>query len=284
MYYLDQPINEFTCNPFFFGVRLDCTAYHRSNKDYDIHWYKIPLGVEKADPELVNSYRLYKHTNNVDNYFGGKLIKSQFLIRSPTDSHNGVYWCQVVMLDESGHASSNGSFKASSPFLLYSSDKYSSFPPCSDVYQSQPRSTCARIGEQTLTPSQPPATSDRASTSPDQIVTFGFGQSSVTTDPNSNDLPPWGYAVIAGGGVASMLIITVIICILLVYCQTLQKYKASKFSRENSYLYFPHTLHVWLQCMGSKSKGLTWSQNLGFTNPTALSRDHNWPFVSLNIQ
>ena len=242
MYYLDQPINEFTCNPILSDVRLECTIYHMNDKTYDIYWYKIPMGVDQADPELVNTYRLFKHTNTINNYYGGKLIKSQFYIRSSTARHPdaaGIYWCQVVLLDESGQASSNGSFKASSPFLLHSPEQYSSFPPCSDVYQSQPRSECARIGELS-SPSPPPATSRRVNTSPpNQIVNSVPNQGSVT-DSNRNSLPPWGYAVIAGGGVASMIIITVILCILLAFCQSLQKYKASKFSRDKClYMYTP---------------------------------------------
>ena len=263
VYYLDQPINEFHCNPFLSGVRLDCSIYinHTNDKNYDIYWYKIPMGVEKADPELVNTYRVYKDTK--DNYYGGKLIKSPFHIqsRSLSATNTGIYWCQVVLLDESGHASSNGSFRPSSPFLLHSRDKYSSFLPCSDLYQSQPQPTCAR-SKSPFSTTQPPATPDRVFISPDQIVTSVFSQGSVT-DSNSNNLPPWGYAVIAGGGVASMIIITVILCILLVFCQTLQKYKASKFSSEKlcPHVFFTHMyfIHGWLH--GRKLKGLTRSQN-----------------------
>lgn len=229
VYYLDQPINEFTCNPILSDVRLECTIYYKNDKSYDIYWYKIPMGVEQANPELVNTYRLSRHTN-IDNYFGGKLIKSQFHIPSSIATlpdTAGIYWCQVVLLDESGQASSNGSFKASSPFLLHSREQYSSFPPCSDVYQSQPRSDCARVGGVPPPPSNPPPiTSNKINTSPpNQIVTSA---PSSVTDSSSNDLPPWGYAVIAGGGIASMIIITVIVCILLAFCQSLQKYKASE--------------------------------------------------------
>lgn len=248
MYYIDQPINQFTCNPFLSGVKLECTIYHTNDKTYDIYWYKIPIpmGVEIADPELVNKYRLFKHTNTINNYFGGKLMKSQFDIPSSTARHTEaagyIYWCQVVLLDESGQASSNGSFKASSAFLLRSPEWYSSFPPCSDVYQSQPNSTCARIGDSSSPPS---ITSNRLSTPPpNQIVTSVSNQGSVT-DSNSNNLPPWGYAVIAGGGVASMIIITVILCILLAFCQTLQKYKTSKFKYESVYTVYFHNLQVY---------------------------------------
>ena len=238
MYYLDQPINEFSCNPILSDVRLECTVYYKNDKSYDIYWYKIPMGVDKANPELVNTHRVFQHRNN-GNYFGGKLIKSQFRMRSPTDAA-GIYWCQVVLLDESGQASSNGSFKASSPFLLHSPEQYSSFPPCSDVYQSQPRSECARIGGDPPPSSSPPSVTFSTS-HPNQIVTSPPNQGSVT-DSSSNDLPPWGYAVIAGGGVASMIIITVIVCILLAFCQSLQKYKASKFSHESVYVCFPSFL------------------------------------------
>lgn len=236
VYYLDQPINEFTCNPILSDVRLECTIYYKNDKSYDIYWYKIPMGVDTANPELVNTYRLFQHTNT-RNYFGGKLIKSQFHMRSPTVGHPdaaGIYWCQVVLLDESGQASSNGSFKASSAFLLRSPEQYSSFPPCSDVYQSQPRSECARNGGDPPPSSNPPPVTSSTSP-PNQIMTSAINQAGSMTDSSSNDLPPWGYAVIAGGGVASMIIITVIVCILLAFCQSLQKYKASKFSHESAF-------------------------------------------------
>jgi hypothetical protein len=263
VYYLDQPINEFTCDPTLADVRLECTIYHKSDKSYDIYWYKIPMGVDKANPELVNTYRLSQRPRS--NYFGGKIIKSQLHIRMSTARHPdaaGVYWCQVVLLDESGQASSNGSFKASSPFLLHQPEQYSSFPPCSDVFQSQPRSECARIGGGTPpSSSTPPVTFNRVSTlPPNQIVTPSVPNQGSGTDLSSNYLPPWGYAVIAGGGIASMIIITVIVCILLAFCQSLQKYKASKFSHKGVILVlcvcaFRHSLVILpyiVGCMGEK--------------------------------
>lgn len=252
VYYLDQPINEFTCNPILSGVRLECTIYYKNDKSYDIYWYKIPMGVDTADPELVNTYSRFPRTN-IGNYFGGKLIKSQFHMRSLHPDAAGIYWCQVVLLDESGQASSNGSFKASSAFLLRSPEQYSSFLPCSDVYQSQLRSECARNGGDSPPSSIPPPVTSSTSL-PNQIMTSATNQGSVI-DSSSNDLPPWGYAVIAGGGVASMIIITVIVCILLAFCQSLQKYKASEFSHESVYVCFPsflgYTLYI-IGCMGEK--------------------------------
>lgn len=210
------------------------------------------MGVDKANPELVNTYRLSQHQHQRNNYFGGKIIKSQLHIRMSAARHPdaaGVYWCQVVLLDESGQATSNGSFKASSPFLLHRPEQYSSFPPCSDVFQSQPRSECARIGGGTPSPSTPSVTPNRISTPPpNQIVTPSVPNQGSGTDSSSNDLPPWGYAVIAGGGIASMIIITVIVCILLAFCQSLQKYKASKFSHEGVILIYVCLLSIipWL--------------------------------------
>ena len=278
MYYIDQPINEFTCDPTLSDVRLECTIYYRNDKSYDIFWYKIPMGVDQANPELVNTHRL-RVQNPRSNYFGGKLIKSQLHIpMSVARSHDaaGIYWCQVVLRDESGQASSltNGSFKASSPFLLRPPEQYSSFPPCSDVYQSQPRSECARNGSSPPSSSNPPpVTSIRISTPPpNQIVTGSVPNRGSGTDSSSNDLPPWGYAVIAGGGIASMIIITVIVCILLAFCQSLQKYKASKFSHQGvmfvcvfcfpSFLGYT-SIHCWLhgRKMTEKSDILTWSQD-----------------------
>lgn len=264
VYYLDQPINEFTCDPTLSDVRLECTIYYKNDKSYDIFWYKIPLGVDQANPELVNTHRLSQNPN----YFGGKLIKSQLYIpMSIARSHDaaGIYWCQVVLHDDSGQASSltNGSFKASSPFLLRPPEQYSSFPPCSDVYQSQPRSECARNGINPPSSSNPPpVTSIRINTPPtNQIVTASVPNRGSGTDSSSNDLPPWGYAVIAGGGIASMIIITVIVCILLAFCQSLQKYKASKFNHEGVMFilcvcYFQsfliYILPYIVDCMGEK--------------------------------
>ena len=233
VYYLDQPINEFTCNPTLSDVQLECTIYYTSDKSYNIYWYKIPLGVDKADPEPVNT-----HGGNVRNYFGGKLVKSQFHIPSSTAGRSdaaGIYWCQIVSLDESGQASSNGSFKPSSALLLHSPEQYSSFPPCSDVYQSQPRSECARIGADSPPPSNPPPLTSNTSP-PNQIETAPAPNQGSGTDSSSSNLPPWGYAVIAGGGIASMIIITVIVCILLAFCQSLQKYKTSEFSQTKVFM------------------------------------------------
>ena len=235
VYYLDQPVNHLTCNPNLFGLRLECTVYLANANEYDINWYKIPAGVDRANPQLVNTY---KRTNNVYNIGpgAGKILNSRFRIRSPDANHAGIYWCQIVLRDAVNGF--NSSFKPSSAFVLHSPAKYSTFPPCSDEDHSQHQTKCATTGEDIVPPSSPvgvTAPSD-ANASPNQSVSTTSssvrvpqGPSNSMEDPEMNELPPWGYAVIAGGGAVSLIIISVILCILLVFCQNLQKYKASKF-------------------------------------------------------
>lgn len=232
MYYLDQPVNQITCNPSLFGLRLGCTIYHSNAKNYDINWYRIPIGVDKANPELVN---VYKRTNSIYEAPGrGKIISSRFHIRSPSVSHAGVYWCQIVLKDEAGNI--NGSLQPSSAFLFHSPARYSTFPPCSDEDHALPQSKCATTGKVIEPPSTfsvPNIASSISTSSSGQIVTTTSSHERQTspnskTDSDMNELPPWGYAVIAGGGVISLIIISIILCMMLAYCQSLQKYKESK--------------------------------------------------------
>lgn len=226
VYYIDQPINHYTCDPRWFGVKLECTIYHTSAKNYDIYWYRIPAGVDTAKPELANEH---KWTNS--EYYGGRMIRSRFRIRSPRAQHSGIYWCQVVLLDELGLNILNASFVASSPFLLYSPEQYSTLPPCSSEFHSQHQSTCATTGEDTTPPSPPSEPTTSSVNKPATSISIDRKQessNSATDSGPSDDLPPWGYAVVAGGGVISLIIIAVILCTLLVFCQNLQKYAASK--------------------------------------------------------
>ena len=218
-------------------MRLECTIYHSNAQNYDIYWYKIPVGVDRATPQLVNVYRRTSHMYNLTPGVG-KIINSRFRIRSPDSQHSGIYWCQIVLRD-SMH-SYNGSLKPSSAFILHSPAKYSMFPPCSDEDHSQHQSTCATTGEDIVPPSSPIAV-----TAPNDVnmlttktlitdsnsfsVSMPSDFSNSMDDSDAYELPPWGYAVIAGGGAITLIIISVILCILLVFCQSLQKYKASKF-------------------------------------------------------
>lgn len=238
VYYLDQPVNHLTCRPDHFGLKLECTIYHSNALSYDINWYKIPIGVDRATPQLVN---VYKRTNYVYNIprGDGKIINSRFRIRSPNAQHSGIYWCQIVLQDDVN--SLNGSLKPSSAFVLHPPARYSSFPPCSDEDHSQHQSTCATTGEDIVPPSLPAAviapnnantsTTQTAATDSNSVSVFMPlvpSDSMTLKDSNAIKLPPWGYAVIAGGGAITLIIISVILCTLLVFCQSLQKYKASK--------------------------------------------------------
>ena len=170
---------------------------------------------------------------------GGKIINSRFRIRSPDSQHSGIYWCQIV-LQEGAH-SLNGSLKPSTAFVLHSPAKYSMFPPCSDEDHSQHQSTCATTGEDIVPPSSPIVvtapnnvnmlTTQTAITDSNSVsVSMPSVSSNSREDLDANELiPPWGYAVIAGGGAITMIIISVILCTLLVFCQSWQKYKAGKF-------------------------------------------------------
>ena len=243
MYYLDQPVNHLTCYPDLFGLKLECTIYYKNDKNYDINWYKIPVDVNRADPENVD---IYKRTNNVYNVpDGGKILNSRFRISSPNVGHAGIYWCQIHLRNEPH--SVNNSFRPSSAFIFYPPERYSTFPPCSDEYHSQHQTTCATTGEDIVPPSAPSvsSTANNVSLAPNQVTTpipriTIHQRNNSMSNSDANDIPPWGYAVIAGGGAVSLIIISVIVCILLVFCQNVQKYKASKFNNCYACLFVLH--------------------------------------------
>lgn len=242
---MNQPVNYLTCNPHHFGLKLECIIYHRSAKNYDINWYRIPIGVERANPELVNTYKL---TSNIMYNIPdrGQIISSRFHINPLNREHTGIYWCQIILRNVD--SSLNTSFKPSSAFVLHSPEEYFTFPPCSDENLSQQQSKCATTGVNIEPPSLPsvPSIDNSVSVPPIQIVTTpstnehynnnnhnnNNSSSSSTSDSDLSDLPPWAYAVIAGGGVISLIIMSTILCILLVFCQALQKYKASEFGKK----------------------------------------------------
>ena len=237
LFYILQPVEHFTCNPFNepYGMRIECVIYYTSRIDstLSIYWYRILEGADDDQPELVNQFETQQ------SFFGdGELMRARFRIRNINEEHAGIYWCQIVRLSEEDNSIIELSFEPSQKIRLRPPSNYTNFPPCSNDFLSTQLSTCA-INGVNLEPIKDNSFAQNVTTDSTVITNLSTDTSQgiltdgpATVKGGDELLPPWGYAVIAGGGLAVLITVVCMLCVLILTCLWLRdrrKYASRKF-------------------------------------------------------
>ena len=235
-YYLTQPIQKFTCNPYHQlnpRIRLQCTAYAVDNLAYEIQWFRL----NQDGKSVLTNARAVRIRMNINQ----NILRSWMTVFNLNESSAGVYWCQIVVLQETGLR--GRALEPSQESTVEVPQEYDGLPPCPFHPLHDARTACAEdiVPQSDPTVPSTPTTLDdgrvltpllpqpTASVSPVSCVLPNpsvspatqqfhcddtlFGQSPTQA---STGVPPWGYGLLVGGVTIGILAISVCLVVVVV--------------------------------------------------------------------
>ena len=234
-YYLTQPIQTFTCNPYHqlsSRIRLECIAYAVDNVPYEIQW----LRSNQSDQSVLTNTNGVRIRNNIHK----NILRSRLTIFSVNENDAGIYWCQIVLLQDDRPR--ERTLKPSQETLLEAPYKYDGLPPCPPTSLHDARTACAgdrdRVAQadptmpltpdpnvddgSVLTPSVPTPVScvlPTPLTSPTTHCDDPLLSESPT--PASAGIPSWAYGLLIGGAAVGILATSV--CVVVVVAVVAQR-------------------------------------------------------------
>ena len=184
------------------------------------------------------------------------ILRSRLTIFNPNENDTGIYWCQIVSLQENGQR--GRALEPSQETLVEDPHKYDGLPPCPFTALHDATTACAddrgRVAQSDpTTPLTPdPSVVTPSISQPVSPVSCALptplASPAVNCDDNqspmraSTGIPSWGYGLLIGGAAVGILATSV--CVVFIVVQR-KKRPPSKFRR-------PHKGEVTSLLQGAK--------------------------------